>query len=185
GGPHALDQVLTGLERGMPASLLIVQHMPPVFTQSLAARLGRRSGIETREVEEDDEPRPGLILVAPGGLHAVMGADLRLHLERTEPLHGMRPSIDRTLFSLAEHWNGPCLVVILTGMGIDGTSGARAMHVRGAVIYAQDEHTSIVYGMPRSVVEAGLASAVLPLDRMADAISHWASAAIPVPAGRF
>jgi two-component system chemotaxis response regulator CheB len=184
GGPHALDRVLTALERDLAASLLIVQHMPPVFTQSLAARLGRRSGFECREVEDGDQPRPGVILVAPGDRHAVMGADLKLHLEGTEPLHGIRPSIDRTLFSLAEHWSGPCLVVIMTGMGVDGTSGARAMRERDATIFAQDERTSIVYGMPRSVVEAGLASAVLPLDQMAGAISSWVRTAILTPAGR-
>ncbi len=184
GGPQALDHLVTNLEHDLPASFLIVQHMPPLFTQSLAARLARRSGIETREIQEDDEPRPDLILLAPGGYHVTLGIDHRLHLDQTDPIHGVRPAIDRTLMSLAEHWNGPCLVVILTGMGVDGAAGARAMHRRGARIYAQDENTSIVYGMPRSVAEAGLASAILPLEKMSGAIAQWARTAAPALAGR-
>ncbi|HVC79702.1 MAG TPA: chemotaxis response regulator protein-glutamate methylesterase [Chloroflexota bacterium] len=184
GGPQALDHLMTNLEHDLPASFLIVQHMPPLFTQSLAARLARRSGIEAREIQEDDEPRPNLILLAPGGYHATLGGDHRLHLDQTDPVHGVRPAIDRTLKSLAEHWTGPCLVVILTGMGVDGTEGARAMHQRGARIYAQDESTSIVYGMPRSVAEAGLAGAVLPLEKMSGAIAQWAKTATPAMAGR-
>ena len=184
GGPQALDHLMTNLEHDLPAAFLIVQHMPPLFTQSLAARLARRSGIEAREIQEDDEPRPNLILLAPGGYHATLGADHRLHLDQTDPVHGVRPAIDRTLKSLAEHWTGPCLVVILTGMGVDGTEGARAMHQRGARIYAQDESTSIVYGMPRSVAEAGLAGAVLPLEKISGAIAQWAKTAGPAMAGR-
>jgi two-component system chemotaxis response regulator CheB len=184
GGPQALDYLMTNLEHDLPASFLIVQHMPPLFTQSLAARLARRSGIEAREIQEDDEPRPNLILLAPGGYHATLGSNHRLHLDQTDPVHGVRPAIDRTLKSLAEHWTGPCLVVILTGMGVDGTDGARAMHRRGARIYAQDESTSIVYGMPRSVAEAGLASAILPLEKMSGAIAQWARTAAPAMAGR-
>jgi len=184
GGPQALDYLLTNLEHDLPASFLIVQHMPPLFTQSLAARLARRSGIETREIQEDDEPRPDLMLLAPGGYHATLGSDHRLHLDQTDPVHGVRPAIDRTLISLSEYWTGPCLVVILTGMGVDGTDGTRAMHRRGARIYAQDENTSIVYGMPRSVAEAGLATAILPLEKMSGAISQWAKNAAPAMAGR-
>ncbi|MGH2409499.1 MAG: chemotaxis-specific protein-glutamate methyltransferase CheB, partial [Chloroflexota bacterium] len=184
GGPQALDYLMANLEPDVPASMLIVQHMPPLFTQSLAARLARRSGIEAREIQEGDEPRPDLLLLAPGGYHVTLGGDHRLHLDQTDPVHGVRPAIDRTLKSLAEHWTGPCLVVILTGMGVDGTDGARAMHRRGARIYAQDESTSIVYGMPRSVAEAGLASAILPLEKMSDAITRWARTAAPAMAGR-
>jgi len=184
GGPQALDHLMANLEHDLPASFLIVQHMPPLFTQSLAARLARRSGIEAREIQEDDELRPDLILLAPGGYHATLGGDHRLHLDQTDPVHGVRPAIDRTLKSLAEHWTGPCLVVILTGMGVDGTEGARVMQRRGARIYAQDESTSIVYGMPRSVAEAGLANAILPLEKMSGAIAQWARTAAPAMAGR-
>jgi two-component system chemotaxis response regulator CheB len=107
----------------------------------------------------------------------VVGQDKLLHLDQLPPIHGVRPAIDRMLFSVADHWSGPCLVVILTGMGSDGTEGARRLHARGVEILAQDETTSIVYGMPRSVAEAGLAKAILPLDMLSLAIEQWIAVA--------
>jgi two-component system chemotaxis response regulator CheB len=153
---------------------LIVQHMPPVFTNSLASRLDRRSGMQVREAVEGDAPAPGEALVAPGGWHMTLGLDGRLHLDQEPPIHGVRPAVDRTLHSLAAHWRGPLLAVILTGMGTDGVDGAVAIRAKGATVYAQDEETSIVYGMPRAIVDRGAAAAVLPLDGVARAIAEWA-----------
>lgn len=169
-----LDRLFTDLGDAVPAAILVVQHIPELFTPSLAARLGRRSGMEVHEAKDGDALVSGVGLVARGGWHVTLGPDQRLHLDQSAPVHGVRPAVDRALFSIAEHWRGPCLTVILTGMGSDGTPGARAMCERGGEVFAQDESTSIVYGMPRSVVEAGLASAVLPIDQMAAAIRQWA-----------
>lgn len=182
GGPQALDRLFDHLSPRVPAAFLVVQHMPPLFTQSLAGRLARRSGMSVREGAENDPLIVGEVLVAPGGFHMTVGADGRIHLDETPPLHSVRPAVDRTLLSVAEHWTGRCLVVILTGMGSDGAKGARALRLRGSEVLAQDEESSIVYGMPRAVVEAGAASAILPLDEIAPAIEHWvfASAAAPL-----
>lgn len=182
GGPQVLDRLLSDLSEGVPAALLIVQHMPAVFTQSLATRLDRRTSMIVREASEGDMPGAGLVFVAKGGSHLTLGSDQRLHLDQTPLIHSVRPAVDRTLFSVAEHWAGRCLVVILTGMGVDGADGARALRAKGADVFAQDESTSIVYGMPRAVVEAGVASAVLPIDHMAAAIERWALTEAPLAA---
>lgn len=179
GGPQMLDRLFSDLSGQLPAAFLVVQHMPPLFTASLASRLDRRGGLAVREVAEGDQLAEGLALVARGGEHMTLGADLRLHLDQSAPIHSVRPAVDRTLFSVAECWKGRCLTVILTGMGTDGADGARAVQLKGAEVYAQDESSSIVYGMPRAVVEAGLASAVLPVDRIAPAIEQWVTAAKP------
>ncbi len=174
GGPQALDTVFGALVDPLPAAVLVVQHMPPVFTSSLAARLDRRSAVQVREAVEGDAPALGEALVAPGGWHMTLGTDGRVHLDQEPPIHGVRPAVDRTLHSLAMYWRGPLLAVILTGMGTDGADGAVAIRAQGATVYAQDEETSIVYGMPRAVVQRGAASAVLPLDGMPRAIVEWA-----------
>jgi two-component system chemotaxis response regulator CheB len=180
GGPQALDRLFGGISGSLRAAFIVVQHMPPLFTKSLAGRLGRLTPMPTREVEEGDQVRSGTVLVAPGGFHTTLGIDGRFHLDQTPPVHGVRPAIDRTLSSVADHWTGQCLVVILTGMGTDGTDGARRLHARGAEILAQDENTSIVYGMPRSIAEAGIAKAVLPLDQISTAIEQWMASAAPL-----
>jgi len=173
GGPQALDCLFDRFSPGASATFLIVQHMPPLFTRSLAARLARRSGMSVREGEEGDRLTPGHVLVAPGGSHLTIGRGHRVHLDAGPPVHGVRPAIDRTLSSVADCWTGRCLVVILTGMGVDGASGARSLRARGAEVFAQDEETSVVYGMPRAVVEARVAPTVLPLEGMAPAIERW------------
>ncbi len=173
GGPQALDQLFSDLRSMQPAAFIVVQHMPPVFTKSLAGRLNRRTEMDVREVDEGDVVRSGTVLVGQGGFHVTLGKDKRYHIDQTPPLHGVRPAVDRLLLSLAENWPGKCLVVIMTGMGVDGTNGARVMHAHGAEVLAQDESTSIVYGMPRSVVEAGIVKAVHPLDKLGQAIEKW------------
>lgn len=183
GGPQALDTLISSLPDTPRAALLIVQHMPPLFTRSLATRLARHTGLRVREVEEGDRPEAGLVLIARGGRHMILGPDGRLRLDESAPVHGVRPAIDLTWASIAEHWKGRCLAVVLTGMGCDGTEGARLLRARGADVFAQDEGSSIVYGMPRAVAEAGLASAVLPLDELGPAIERWTSAARPVRIG--
>jgi two-component system chemotaxis response regulator CheB len=173
GGPQALDQIFGDLQQTLPAAFVVVQHMPPLFTRSLAARLNRRTAMEVREVAEGDSLQAGAVLVGQGGFHVTLGKDRCLHIDQTPQVHGVRPAIDRLLFSVAENWPGKCLVTIMTGMGVDGAAGARALHDQGVDILAQDENTSIVYGMPRAVAELGIARAVLPLDKLGPAIERW------------
>lgn len=179
GGPQALDVVFDQLSGGLHAACLIVQHMPPIFTRSLAARLGRRTAMDVREAAAGDVLREQTALVAPGGWHMTIDREGRVQLDQTPAIHGVRPAIDRTLASIVDYWHGPCLAVILTGMGVDGAEGARALGRQGADVYAQDEETSIVFGMPRAVIEAGVASAILPLHQMGAAIQHWVQAIAP------
>jgi two-component system chemotaxis response regulator CheB len=177
GGPQALDHVFDHLDQGLGAALLIVQHMPPIFTRSLAARLARRSSLDVREAAEGDHLSEQTALVAPGGWHMTIDKGTRIRLDQTPPVHGVRPAVDRTLLSIADHWQGPCLAVILTGMGVDGADGVRAVRAKGADVLAQDEETSVVFGMPRAVIDAGLASAILPIEQMGAAIQHWVQSA--------
>ncbi len=173
GGPPALQKVFAGLPAGMPAPVVVVQHMPKAFTGAFARRLDAASPLAVKEAETGDRLVPGHAFVAPGGQHLVVrreGRDLVLHVTArpAETLH--RPSVDVTFRSLAETAGGETLAVVLTGMGSDGTEGVRALKDKGAHAIAQDAPTCVVYGMPRSVVEAGLADRVLPLERIPEAI---------------
>ena len=153
--------------------ILIVQHMPPTFTKSLADRLNGLSAIHVKEAEEGDRVEPKVALLAPGDRHMTARgrAGIRhVHLSE-KPEHTLhRPSVDVMTQSVAEADGGKSLGVILTGMGHDGLEGMTQMKRKGATILAQDEASCVVYGMPRSVVEAGLADKVLPLDEIAGGI---------------
>lgn len=166
GGPGALHQLLPALPADFPAPLIVVQHMPPGFTASLAQRLNQCSAIEVREASEGDSLTPGQALIAPGDWHLVVGRHGRVVLNQDEPVHGLRPAVDVTLQSAAAL---PCRVVavILTGMGFDGVRGVREVKQRDGQVIAQDEQTCVVYGMPRAVVELGLADSVLPVGAIA------------------
>ncbi len=173
GGPPALQKLFAGLPAGMGAPVVVVQHMPKAFTGAFARRLDAASPLSVKEAETGDRLVPGHAFVAPGGQHMVVrreGRDLVLQVTArpADTLH--RPSVDVTFRSLAEAAGGETLAVVLTGMGADGTEGVRALKGRGGHAIAQDAPTCVVYGMPRSVVEAGLADRVLPLDRIPDAI---------------
>jgi two-component system chemotaxis response regulator CheB len=163
GGPNALGQIVGRLPGTLPAALLVVQHMPAGFTRSLASRLDERSALEVREAREGDLPRRGLVLVAPGDLHLELDESGRARLLDTPREHGVRPAADVTLRSAARAYPGALDLVVLTGMGADGTAGARAVRAVGGRVVAEAESTAVVWGMPRSVVEAGLADAVVPL----------------------
>ncbi|MBA3876290.1 MAG: chemotaxis response regulator protein-glutamate methylesterase [Anaerolinea sp.] len=178
GGPSALQAVVGGLPERLGGAVLIVQHMPAGFTSSLARRLDSSGRLEVVEAAADDLISDERILVAPGDYHLVSSASGRIQLVRLPPVNGVRPAADVTLQSLAPVWRDRMLSVVLTGMGSDGTEGARAVRKHGGAVFAQDEATATIYGMPRAVVEAGLADRVLPLDRMADAIAAWADPAV-------
>lgn len=177
GGPNALTAVLSALPQEFPLPILIVQHMPPLFTTMLAERLERATGRPCVEATDDLEIRGGVTYIAPGDYHMTVrneGARMVLALNQDPPENFCRPSADPLFRSMARAYGGAMLGVVLTGMGQDGREGARAVVEAGARVIAQDEATSIVWGMPGAVAHAGLASQILPLDRIASVIDEQA-----------
>jgi len=166
GGPQALQQVLAAIPTNLPAAIVIVQHMPAGFTRSLARRLNEASSFNVQEAADGDRLAQGLALVAPGDYHLRFINDKRVALDHSPRRHHVRPAVDITLESAAEHYKKAVIGVILTGMGCDGTAGAACVKAAGGKVIVEDESTSIVYGMPRSVVEAGLADQVVPLPKI-------------------
>jgi two-component system, chemotaxis family, protein-glutamate methylesterase/glutaminase len=149
--------------------VVIVQHMPAGFTGSLAARLDRDSALAVREAADGDALDPGSALVAPGGNHLRLDAG-RSVLSDDEPIGGLRPRADLTIGDVARTWGERTLLVVLTGMGRDGVEGARAVREAGGRVLCEGPETCTVYGMPRAVVEEGLADLSLPLHELAQAI---------------
>lgn len=170
GGPAALHQIVPHLPADLPAGVLVVQHMPPGFTRSLARRLDEISAIAVKEAAAGDQVAAGLVLVAPGGYHMTVDAQGRIQLDQGPPLHGVRPAVDRTLASVVPLWRSRLVGVILTGMGYDGAQGIRALKRAGGRTIAEDAATCVVYGMPRVVIEMGLADEVLPVQNIAAAV---------------
>ncbi len=186
GGPNALDTLLGALPADLGVPVLVVQHMPPLFTRYLAERLDRRCALRVHEAEHEMPVRAGHIYIAPGDSHMVLdmgGAGLRVLLNRDEPENSCRPSVDPLFRSVAKVLPGAALGVMLTGMGRDGLEGSRVLHATGAAILAQDKATSVVWGMPGFVVNAGLADAVLPLDEIASAVSRRVQRSIALGRG--
>ena len=173
GGPRALREVLSGLPGDLPAAVLIVQHMPPGFTRSLASSLDQCTELHVREAKAGDRLERGVVLVAPGGYHMVVRRNGIIRLDQGPTVNGVRPAVDVTMMGVAALFGDRTVAAILTGMGHDGTDGARALKRAGGYVLAEHESTCVVYGMPRSVVENGLADEVVPLDRMAEAIVHY------------
>ncbi len=170
GGPRALMQIIPFLPADIPASILIVQHMPPVFTKSLAERIAQVSTIEVMEAKDGSPLMRGQALIAPGDFHMLVSDKHTVALNQEPPNLGVRPSVDYTMRSAADIFGPSVLGVVLTGMGSDGTQGAASIKARGGKIFAQDESTSAVYGMPQSVVKAGCADKILPIQKMAQKI---------------
>ncbi|WP_336924211.1 CheB methylesterase domain-containing protein, partial [Aquipuribacter sp. SD81] len=173
GGPEALSRVIGAMPASLPVPVVVVQHMPAEFTQLLADRLDRTCAVIVHHAEDGEPLRPGTVLVAPGGRHLEVvrdGTVLRARLSDAPPENFCRPAVDVLFRSLARSVGGQCLAVVLTGMGADGTAGAVDLAVTGAPLWAQDEASSVVWGMPGSLVGAGLADEVLPLDRIGPAL---------------
>lgn len=170
GGPDALARLLPRLPADLGVPVLIVQHMPPVFTTMLAQRLDRVSALSVREAADGDEVRAGEVLIAPGDFHmrlqrSPLGA--RVVLDQGPQENFCRPAVDVLFRSAVELYGGGALAAMLTGMGQDGLAGCRELAAVGARILAQDEDSSVVWGMPGAVAGAGLADDVLPLDDLA------------------
>jgi len=170
GGPGALNEIIPALPANLTSPVLIVQHMPSGFTRSLAERLNSISPLKVKEAEPGDELLVGQVLLAPGGFHMILDENERIALNQKPTVHGVRPSVDVTLNSLIQRFGRNVIAVVLTGMGSDGTLGASILHSAGGHVIAEHESTCVVWGMPRSVVEAGAASEILPRPQIAKAI---------------
>jgi two-component system chemotaxis response regulator CheB len=173
GGPTALQSVVSDLPAGLPAAVLIVQHIPRGFTRPLAERLDARSAIPVREARDGEVVAPGTVLVAPAGIHTRLlwrggAAVVSLDEEPREALH--RPSADVLMTSVAEVYGRRVVGVVLTGMGSDGTEGLRAIRGRGGRTLAESEETCVIFGMPKAAIEAGVVDRTVPLDRIAGEI---------------
>ncbi|MGE5676027.1 MAG: protein-glutamate methylesterase/protein-glutamine glutaminase [Mycobacterium leprae] len=172
GGPGALHQIIPRLPADLNAGVLVVQHMPPGFTRSLAQRLDEISAIPVKEAEEGEAVRTGQVLVAPGGYHMLIDAEGRVRLNQDPTLHGVRPAADKTFESILPIWGSHIVGVILTGMGYDGAKGMVAVKRSGGRTIAEDASTCVVYGMPKVVVEMGAADHILPVHDIAEAIAR-------------
>ena len=179
GGPNALVTLLEGLPADLRVPVLIVQHMPPTFTEMLAQRLNKVSALDVREAVAGELLAPGQVRVAPGGLHLTLARTPEGVITTTNedpPVNSCRPAVDVLFASAARVYGSATLGVVMTGMGQDGLVGSRAVKAAGGHVVVQDAETSVVWGMPRFVAEEGLAEAVLPLDQLAGEITRRVSA---------
>ncbi len=176
GGPGALHRVIPALPGDLPAGIVVVQHMPPGFTRSLAQRLDELSAIQVKEAAVGDSLARGTALVAPGGYHLALTAEGKVALNQDPPMHGVRPAVDKTFESVVPNYGSKCLGVVMTGMGYDGARGAMALKKAGGRVIAEHESTCVVFGMPRVVIEMGAADRILPVTEIAGAITDWARA---------
>ncbi|HEX9008880.1 MAG TPA: chemotaxis response regulator protein-glutamate methylesterase [Holophagaceae bacterium] len=170
GGPKALQDILPALPAGLPVPCLIVQHMPSTFTKPFADRLDGLCQVHVKEAEQGEPLKAGTVYIAPGGIHMLYGARgpkgcVELSPEPVSSLH--RPSVDVLFQSVADHYRGPVLAAILTGMGADGAKGMEQLKRKGAHTLAESEESCVVYGMPRAAVERGCVDLVAPLPEIA------------------
>ncbi len=173
GGPVAVQELIAALPGDFPLPILVAIHMPGTFTPAYAERLDAVAALQVREAIDGMPLRQGQVLLAPGGMQTLVSAEGTLHVR---VLHGgealYRPSVDQVLKSTAEALGAGAFGIVLTGMGSDGAEGARHVHRAGGRIWAQDQASSVVYGMPAAVARAGVADRVLPLGAMAEALQE-------------
>jgi len=175
GGPNALADLFRGFPAKLPVPIVIVQHMPPMFTRLLAERLSAQFPIRVKEGSSGAVLQPGHAWIAPGDHHMCVvrdGLQVRLLVHKDPPENSCRPAVDVLLRSVVQTFGRATLAVILSGMGQDGLRGCEAVREAGGQVLVQDEATSVVWGMPGSVARAGLADRVLPISLIADEISR-------------
>jgi two-component system chemotaxis response regulator CheB len=175
GGPKALSQMMPQIPANLDVPVLIVQHMPPVFTRFLANNLNSKCRIAVQEAKDGEPLRPNVALIAPGGrqMKVAVGADGETKIVRITddpPENSCKPSVDYLFRSVAHHFVGRATGVIMTGMGSDGTLGLKLMKRNGATVIAQNEETCVVYGMPKEPIESGIVDRIAPLDLIAEEI---------------
>lgn len=175
GGPNALAQVLPKIPKELPVPIVVVQHMPPIFTRFLAERLASQSQISVAEGRAGADIAPGEAWIAPGNFHMTVkrtGLRTRLELDQAPPEHSCRPAVDPLFRSVASTYRGGVLGVIMTGMGSDGVLGAQEIRRAGGQVIIQDEASAVVWGMPGLVYAAGHADGVYPLNQLATEITQ-------------
>jgi two-component system chemotaxis response regulator CheB len=178
GGPNALQEIIPRLPADFPIPILIVQHMPPIFTRHLAERLNQLSQLTVTEAKQGDSIHAGGVWIAPGDFHLRLkrvANDVQVQLDRGIPENSCRPAVDVMFRSAESIYGGNLLAVVLTGMGQDGARGCEPIRAAGGEVFIQDEVTSVVWGMPGAVHRSGLASSVHSLSQMASAIGNAAS----------
>ncbi|BBH45110.1 chemotaxis response regulator protein-glutamate methylesterase [Pseudomonas sp. KU43P] len=166
GGPVALQRVLTQLPASFPAPIVLIQHMPAAFTKAFAERLDKLCKISVKEAEDGDVLRPGLALLAPGGKQMMIDGRGTVKILPGDERLNYKPCVDITFGSAAKSYGDKVLSVVLTGMGADGREGARLLKQGGSTVWAQDEASCVIYGMPMAIVKANLADAVYSLDEI-------------------
>ncbi|MGY1754038.1 protein-glutamate methylesterase/protein-glutamine glutaminase [Blastococcus sp. SYSU D01042] len=185
GGPEALAKLLPQLPASLPVPILVVQHMPPVFTRQFAQRLDRLSALRVVEATDGVPLLPGTVHLAPGDHHLVVRPGRGTHttgLHQGPPENFCRPAVDPLFRSAVAAYAGAVLGVVLTGMGSDGRNGAGDIRSAGGTVLAQDQASSVVWGMPGAVAQAGFADEVLPLDRVAESIQRHLTGVVPTRA---
>jgi len=173
GGPRALTEVIPRIERNLPASFLIIQHMSAGFTKTLADRLNRQSLIKVKEAEKREVVKAGTAYLAPGNYNMEIQKkeeDYIIELNQKPTRHGVRPSADITIFSAVKNFHGKLIEVVLTGMGKDGSSDLEKIKGKKGTVITQDKETSVIFGMPRVAMEKGTVDIVKPIDKIADTI---------------
>ncbi|HOQ38295.1 MAG TPA: chemotaxis response regulator protein-glutamate methylesterase [Acetivibrio sp.] len=175
GGPKALQEVIPLISPDIESAFLVVQHMPPGFTKSLAERLDSMSGVNVKEAEDNEVVKNGHVYIAPGDFHMTIkkssNSIYRIKLTKDPPVEGHRPSVDVMMESVSESGIGNIVAVIMTGMGKDGTKGIEKLKTKNnAHIIAQDESSCVVFGMPRVAISTGLVDVVVPLNQIAKEI---------------
>ena len=175
GGPKSLQEIIPKIPGNIPAAFLIVQHMPAGFTKSLAERLNSISELTVKEAEDGEIVRAGYVYIAPGNFHMLVkkiDGKLKIRLSDGPPVRGHRPSIDAMLNSLSKTGINDIVAIIMTGMGADGSEGIVNIKMKNnGFIIAQDEKTSVIYGMPKAAFETGVVDFVLPLQEIASQIT--------------
>jgi len=186
GGPNTLATLLKEIPATFPVPIAIVQHMPPTFTKLLASRLDQASPLCVSEARDGEVAVAGSVYIAPGSHHLRVARccqGVQLHLDDGQPENSCRPAVDVLFRSAAMSCGSRAIGVVLTGMGSDGLSGVRDLKSAGAHVMAQDEETSVVWGMPGSIVENGLADCVLPIDKIASELLRLTATRIAVKSG--
>jgi two-component system, chemotaxis family, protein-glutamate methylesterase/glutaminase len=185
GGPATVMRIAPGFTRDFPAAVILVQHMPATFTSQYAAQLAEFTEIRVKEAESNESLAPGTLYICPGGQHLRVTPTGRIQLDGTAGrIHGYLPNMDVTMESVATYAGSLSIAAVLTGMGNDGTSGARAIKNAGGLVLAQDEATCVVFGMPAEAIKAGVVDQVLGIDDIYQAIEkRVVGLCKPTPAG--
>ena len=175
GGLAALSLVLAGLPAKFPAAVVVVQHLAPHHHSLMAEILSKRSPLQVKQAREGDRLVPGVVFIAPPDRHLLVNPDASLSLSQSEPVHFVRPSADLLFESVAANYKKRTIAVVLSGTGVDGSTGVRAIKKMGGLVIAQDQSTSEFFGMPEAAILTGQVDFILPITEIASALIRWSA----------